>query len=214
MIKAVLLDFDGTLVTEDILTTITNIVGKKAESEKLNEEFRQGITKGLTGLIKRINLLTGVSLDLITKQLEEKDYLMPGARELLKYLNTHNIVSILGSGNILPVLEFYQQKLGITHIIGSNPKIENNFLAGISLEDYSDNDFKLTQSIKLLEQSHISSEEVIAIGDSIGDKSRFQFAYKSIAVNPKDDIKKLAAYVINKDLREIIPIINELNSNN
>jgi phosphoserine phosphatase len=211
MIKAVLLDFDGTLVTEDILTIITDVVGKKAESEKLNEEFRQGISKGLTGLINRINLLTGVPLDLIEKQLGQKDYLMPGAKELMDYLNAHGIISILGSGNILPVLKFYQQKLGITHIIGSNPKIENNCLAGISLDDYSDSDFKLTESIKILEQLHISPQEVIAIGDSIGDKSRFQFAYKSIAVNAKDDIKQLASYVVNKDLREIIPIIEKIN---
>ena len=66
MIKAVLLDFDGTLVTKDILDVACKIVGKDTESKKLNEEFNSGKTSGLDALIKRINLLRRYSK--LTKQ--------------------------------------------------------------------------------------------------------------------------------------------------
>lgn len=39
MIKAVLLDFDGTLVVQDMLDVACEINGKRLESEKINSNF-------------------------------------------------------------------------------------------------------------------------------------------------------------------------------
>lgn len=43
MIKAVLIDFDGTIVSKDILDVVCEIVGKEEESNKLNKEFHAGV---------------------------------------------------------------------------------------------------------------------------------------------------------------------------
>lgn len=58
--QALLLDFDGTLVTRDMLSEATDLVGKKAESELLDRQFQSGQLPGLSALIARINLLKGV----------------------------------------------------------------------------------------------------------------------------------------------------------
>ena len=47
MNKIFLFDFDGTLVTEDILDVICDIVGKKDESRKINDDVINGTKKGL-----------------------------------------------------------------------------------------------------------------------------------------------------------------------
>src|SRR6266700_1568993 len=116
MIKAVLLDFDGTVVYKDILDVVCGIVGKEEESAKINKEFFAGKRTGLQPLIERINFLRGVYLPQIQKKLYENAYLMDGAKDLVYYLNKKNIVSILNSGNIIPVLQYYQRILGITYI--------------------------------------------------------------------------------------------------
>jgi phosphoserine phosphatase len=210
MIKAVLLDLDGTLVRADMSEVVAEIAGKKDEVHHNNLNFHKGTTKGLAGLIVSINLIKGITLRQIDKKLAEQDYLMPGARELLDFFRGNGIVSILASGSILPVVEHYQAVLGLDYAIGSRPHIRDGIIEGISEEDYPDSDFKLFETKKILEALHINPSETVAIGDSPGDRSRFEFAGTSIAINPKGGIEALADHVIIDDLSKAIPIIKEL----
>ncbi|HUC89305.1 MAG TPA: HAD-IB family phosphatase [Patescibacteria group bacterium] len=211
MIKAVLLDLDGTLVDADMSVVIAKIVDKHQEVSQNNHNFHQGITKGLEGLIASINLFKGISLSQIEERLSGNDCLMPGARALVNFLHENGIISILASGSILPILQHYQQELKLDYVIGSRPRIQDNIIMGISEDDYPHPDFKLYESRKILEGLGIEPHETVAIGDSPGDKSKFLFAGKSIAVNPKGGIEKFADFVIVDDLSRAIPIIEELN---
>lgn len=141
MIKAVLIDFDGTLVTRDILDILCGIVGKEKESEQINREFLNGLRTGHTSLVERINLLKGVTLSEIASVLEKEMYLTKGAKELLDFLNRKHIVSILNSGNLVQVLQYYQKILGISYVVGTNPKMAGEMIVGISEADFSSKDF-------------------------------------------------------------------------
>jgi phosphoserine phosphatase len=209
-VRAVLVDFDGTVVRGDMLTLACKIAGKEADSIRLNEAYMKGELKGIEPLMIRINFLKGLSTKQIDAELEKHDYLMPGAREFFAYLNKHKILSILNSGNLMSTLAFYQKMLGITYIVGSKPKMKGNIIQGISAEEYSCNDFKLADSIKILEGLKITHNQVVAIGDSPADKSIFQYAAKSIAINPRDGIEKYADYIIRDDLSKAIEIIEKL----
>ncbi len=211
MIKAILIDFDGTLVNKDILDVICGIIGKEEESENINKEFHSGKLTGLTPLITRINFLKGVSLSQIQKKLDGNPYLVTGAKELLDFLNQNKIVSILNSGNIIPVLNYYQKLLGISHIVGTHPKMDGETIIGISEEDFSGTDFKVIGVKEILQKLSIKPEETLAIGDSPADKTMFELAGKSIAINPKNGVEKFADYVIENDLSKAIPIIEKLN---
>ena len=208
MLKAVLLDFDGTLVTEDILDVMCDLVGKRAESAVINEAFHRGEKPGLSGLLDRINLLQGLSLSQIHDKLSENSFLMPGARQLCSSLRENNIVTILASGNILPILQFYQQELDLSYIIGVAPVVRDGILQKITLDDMPQKDFKLEESKKILEKVGVQPYEVAAIGDSIADKSMFLFAGTAIAINPKHGIEEYADYTIT-NLHEAIPILEK-----
>lgn len=80
-IKAILIDFDGTVVSTDILDVICGIVGKEKKSKKINEEYYKGIRSGRSSLITRINFLKGVTRKQIQKKLSENDFLMRGAEK-------------------------------------------------------------------------------------------------------------------------------------
>jgi phosphoserine phosphatase len=210
MLKAALLDFDGTLVNADMSVVIAEVAGKQDEVRQNNLNFHTGVTEGLTGLVASINLLKGVSLEQIDENLNQQDYLMPGARELLKFFRDNGIISILASGSILPVLEHYQKVLDLDYVIGSRPRIRDGIIEGISEEDYPHPDFKLYETKKILEALNIDASETVAIGDSPGDKSRFGFAATSIAINPKGGIEAFADHVITDDLSNAIPIVKGL----
>ena len=209
-IKAILIDFDGTVVTEDILDIVCGIVGKEKESRKLNEEYHKGIRSGRASLIARINLLKGVTITQIKQKLAENDFLVPGAEEFFDYLNSNNIISILYSGNLVPILNYYKDKLGITFVVGTKPKMDGDKIVSISEKDFSGPSFKLPDSKAILGKYNIKASEVVAIGDSPADKPIFEFAAKSIAINPKGGIDNYADYAIKNDLSKAIDILNSL----
>ena len=210
MIKAALLDLDGTLVSADMSVVIAEIAGKQNEVRQNNLNFHTGVTKGLTGLVASINLFRGISLDQIDAKLNQQDYLMPGAHELLEFFRNNGIISILASGSILPVVEYYQKILNIDYVIGSRPRVRDGIIEGIAEEDYPHPDFKLFETKKILEALNIDQAETVAIGDSPGDKSRFEFAATSIAINPKGGIEAFAGHIITDDLNKAIPIVKRL----
>ncbi|KKQ01515.1 MAG: Phosphoserine phosphatase [Candidatus Roizmanbacteria bacterium GW2011_GWA2_36_23] len=210
MIKAVLSDFDGTIVTKDILDVVCGIVGKDKESQAINQQFHSGESIGLNALKTRINFLKGVDTDQIQKKINENYCLMPGASELFDFLNSKGIVSVLHSGNIIPILKTYQNILGITHIVGTQPQMNGGIIQGISDDAFPSVNFKLHGVKKILDSLSIKAEETIAIGDSPADKAVFDFARYSIAINPKGGIEKSATYTIKDDLAKAIPIIEGL----
>lgn len=209
MIKAVLLDFDGTLVNTDMLSLVCGIVGKQEESEQSNADFQSGKIPGRTSLIQRINYLKGVSQIQIEEKVKENLHLMPGTKELMQYFRENKTVTILSSGSIMPILRVYQETLRIDYIIGPQPNIDGDVIQGIEEVNFSSGDFKLDESKKILAKLGIKASETMAIGDSRADISKFKFATLSIAVNPKGGIKQYADYVVN-NLYQALQIIQEL----
>ena len=212
-IKAAIIDFDGTIVNNDILDLLCDLAGKKHESEKLNKLFHKGKVNGLTGLTQRINFLSGLSISQIHRTLEENTYLKPGAKELFTYLKEHNIVTIIASGNIVTVLNFYQNLLGADYVIGSKPIIKDGRIVSISEKDYPGLDFKIIESKTLLKKLNISEESIISIGDSPADIGIFKLAKISISIDPKSGIEEYTNYTIKNDLHHAIPILNNLLKN-
>ncbi len=209
-IRAALIDFDETVIVGDCLSMACEFAGKKEESIRLNEAFMKNPVLGIGPLIERINFLRGQDTDEIIDFLDSKDLLMPGATDFFEFLKENRIISILTSGNIISILEHFQKKLGIDYIVGSRPKIDGKIIAGIEKNDYSGDDFKLTDCLGILESLDITASQVIAIGDSPADAGIFKYAAKCIAINPRGGIEKHADFIISDDLSMAIPIIKGL----
>lgn len=213
-IKALLLDFDGTIVSKDMLSEVIDIVGKKEESEKIDELFQSGELLGLSALVERINLLKNTSVDRIKEKVKEDLSLMDGARELISHCKSNTIITILASGSITPILEVYKDELGIDYIVGSQPEIVDGKIAGISLRSYPDpkeGHFKVVGISTVLKEQNISIENTCAIGDSRGDIPMFEMAQIAMAIHPKGGIGKYADHIIS-DLHQGLSIIEEENS--
>jgi phosphoserine phosphatase len=103
--KAVVIDFDGTITTEDMSDLLAKTVGKQVESMELNRQFWEGSLTGLSGLVQRINFLKGITKQDLEELVEKSDYLRDGAYELFDYLRSNGIISIIASGSVLPLLE-------------------------------------------------------------------------------------------------------------
>lgn len=207
--KIFLSDFDGTLVNKDILDVLCGINGKEEESKLLNEEFIAGKREGLPTLKQRIDFLNGITKQQIKDKLDKNDYLIKGAVELFKFLKKNNIITVLHSGNILPVLEYYQQKLKIDYVVGNQPRCEGEVIIGIEIEDFASRDFKYKGCQDIINKLRIEKKNVIAIGDSPADLQVFSLAGTKVVINAKGGIDKDAEIILGNDLSDLIPALIE-----
>ena len=208
--KIFLSDFDGTLVNKDILDVLCGINGKESESKRLNQEFLDGKREGLPTLKQRIDFLSGVSYQQIFNKLEENNYLVEGAYELFKELKKQGVVTVLHSGNITPVLKYYQEKLGISYIVGNTPRMNGDKIVGIELSDFAGRDFKVIGCKKVIDKYNIEKKDIIAIGDSPADLPVFAISGVKIAINAKNNIEKEADIILNSKLSELLPFLGNI----
>jgi len=209
-IKVALLDFDGTLVTKDVLDVLCKSIGKEKESEDLNAAFHRGELVGLEGLIGRINFLKGMTKTQISEILESESFLRTGCLELMNFFKQHSIITILVSGNIIPILEYYQQLLSIDYIVGSKPQMDDETIVGIDESAFSSKSYKLDSIQVILKEFGVTSKNIIALGDSPGDKGMFELSHYAIAVNPKGNIADSADAVVDENLNEAVTLLEEL----
>lgn len=211
-VRAVISDFDGTLVLRDLLDSLCALVGKETESRQLNERFHRGELRGLEALVGRINLLSGLPLGQVREVVAAGDFLRPGARELFTYLREKGIATIIASGSIVQLLDVYKEMLEADYIVGSRPLVEDGRLAGISEHEYPSEDFKVAECSAILSSLNIGREQVVALGDSPADAGIFRLAARSIAVDPKGNIAESADYAVESDLHVVIDILEHLSS--
>lgn len=213
-IRAALIDFDYTVTTRDTLDLLARCLGVEAETAKLDRLFWEGKLPGLQGLVRRINLLKGLSRQEIGEILEQEHILRDGALELFDYFRKHGIITIIASGNILPVLEKVNLSLQADYLVCSRPKMVDDMVDSISESDYSGDGFKIRDSRAILDKLGITNDTVIALGDSPADKALFEFAEISFAVEPKNGVEKYATYKIGRDLHEIIKLLEQIGATN
>jgi phosphoserine phosphatase len=206
-IKVALIDFDGTIVDRSMLDWLCSLVGKEKESRDIGLRTFQGKFSGLEPLVERINLLKGLSIQEIKNKLPLDLCLRTGVENLFEYFRKNNIITVLHSGNVLPLLEIYQKRLNIDYIIGSRCKVEAEVISGIEISSYSSQDYKLRESQKIVRKHNCVPSEALALGDSPSDKAVFEYAGLSIAVNPLFGIEKYADFTVTDDLNEIIKIL-------
>ncbi len=201
------MDFDGTLVARDHSSLLAALNNKATETDKLNADFHAGLISGVEGLRQQIDHMRGLTIAQIVDAVTAVDYLMPGARELLTFLKANDIVTIVASGSILPVLEHYQQRLGFDHVVGTAVALDGEVIVGVSEERPIVDGFKFTGCNAILRSLDISWADVVAIGDSPAEQELFERAGLAIAINPKGNIASFADHVLYQDLSPAIQII-------
>jgi phosphoserine phosphatase len=205
--KLVIFDLDGTLTQErSVWEYIHKQLGKwYGFAEEYQNQFLAGKISYEEFCERDAQVWKGMRVDEVLEIVQTVPFHL-GADELIAYLKQKGLkISVVSSG--LSILsDWVYQKYGFDYSVSNDLLHENGVLTGrVKIQVYYD---KKAEWVKrILEQFHVRPEEVIAIGDSLGDIDMFQMVGFSIAFNSScSDLDKIANVCIpSQNLADIIP---------
>jgi phosphoserine phosphatase len=130
----------------------------------------------------------------------------PGVDELINYIKQKRLKISMVSSGLSILSNWVHQKYGFDYSVSNDLLHENGVLTGkVRIQVYYDKKAEWVE--RIIKQFGVKPEEVIAIGDSLGDIDMFQMVGFSIAFNSScSDLERIASLCIkSQNLGYIIP---------
>lgn len=207
MIKLCVFDFDSTLMDGETITILSSAMGKDKEVGDITSRAMAGELDFYESLVKRVKLIEGLEL---SKALEITSNLpfITGAKDIISYLKSKNIKTVVFSGGFHIATDAAQQKLGFDLNFANELHHKNGILTGNVGGEMMFGDSKGKMLARLKSFLGLSSDEVACVGDGANDLSMFKEAGTGIAFCANKILKEAATHIIDiKDLNEIKKII-------
>jgi phosphoserine phosphatase len=205
--QLVIFDLDGTLTQERSIWEYIHIrLGKwYGFAEEYQKQFLAGKISYEEFCERDAQVWRGMKVEELLEIVKTVPF-HPGADELIAHLKQKGLkLSVVSSG--LSILsDWVHQKYGFEYSVSNDLLHENGVLTGkVRIQVYYDKKAEWVK--KILERFNVRSEEVIAIGDSVGDIDMFQMVGFSIAFNSScQDLEKIASLCVqSQNLADIIP---------
>jgi phosphoserine phosphatase len=203
----VIFDLDGTLTQErSIWEYIHKRLGKWYG---FAEEYQKQFLNGEISYERFCELDAEVWKGMRVEELLEIVKTVPfhcGVDELIHYLKHKDLKLTMVSSGLSILSNWVHQRYGFHYSVSNDLLHENGILTGkVKIQVYYD---KKAEWVKrILKDFEVKPEEVIAIGDSIGDIDMFQMIGFSIAFNSScRDLDQMASLCVeSKNLADIIP---------
>ena len=207
MIKLCVFDFDSTLMDGETITILSSAIGKDKEVGDITSRAMAGELDFYESLVKRVKLIEGLEL---SKALEITSNLpfITGAKDIISYLKSKNIKTVVFSGGFHIATDAAQQKLGFDLNFANELHHKNGILTGNVGGEMMFGDSKGKMLARLKSFLGLSSDEVVCVGDGANDISMFKESSTGIAFCANKILKEVATHIIDiKDLNEIKNII-------
>jgi len=129
-----------------------------------------------------------------------------GADELIHHFKNKGLKLAMVSSGLSVLCEWVHQRYGFDYSVSNDLLQEDGILTGkVKIQVYYDKKAEWVK--KIIKQFGVEPEEVIAIGDSVGDMDMFQMVGFSIAFNSScSDLDRIANICVqSQNLADIIP---------
>lgn len=205
MYNAILIDFDGTLTKFDVLDYLVKFINRKYDNRTQNKKNN---LKG--NLIKKISCLHGVKISDVTNLLG--NHLMrDGYDFFVNKLKISNLELMIMTGNICPVVKYFESQINAKKIFCTVTKIINGRISIVEIDDIKKDSKIITNYLK---ENDINPSELIAVGNDSSDIPFFKMAGCSISFNGNSDTIKYATHSISGDLIDLISLIEKIQKEN
>ena len=207
MIKLVVFDLDNVIIDGEAIDEIGKLANVEDEIAEITEKAMQGEIDFETSIKDRVKLLEGTSIEDIQKVADELP-LMNGAEEAINNLKNEDLKVAIISGSFDVVGDVIKDKLDVDYVYTNSFIVEDGKLTG-EVEGPLVSGTKADVLKDLADETDISLEDVVAVGDGANDISMIEAAGIGIGFNAKPSVKEIADIVVEeKDLNKVFDEIN------
>lgn len=205
--KLAVFDFDSTLMDGETIDFLARECGVEAEVAHITHRAMNGELDFYESLKYRVKLLAGLA-ESRAQEICENLPLMPGAREIVAFLQAHGYKVVCFSGGFSLATRYATRILGLDGDFSNILHTKAGALSGEVGGEMMFGDSKGAMLVRLQSLLGVGAHDTICVGDGANDVSMFAHAHTRVAFCAKEVLKNAANIVVEqKDLRAIIPLL-------
>lgn len=190
--KLFLADMDSTMIGQECIDELADLVGLKAHVAAITERAMQGEIAFEPALRERVALLKGLSASVIDEVLAKRITLTPGGRKLVATMRAHGAYTCLVSGGFTQFTRAVADKIGFEENRANELGVEDGKLTGTVAEPILGRDAKLATLLELRESHDLDGIDTLVVGDGANDLGMIQAAGLGIAYHAKPAVAAAA----------------------
>ena len=201
-------DMDGTILEEECIDEIADLVGKGSEVRRITA---QAMKEGLNfdeSLQKRLALLKGTELEVLEHCLSKKINVRPGAVTLFRTFKKHFGKTAILSGGFTYFSDHIQKELEADFSFANVLEYKENRLTGKALGTIVNAEKKLELMKQLIARQGKNNSRVVAVGDGNNDVRMISESGVGISFKGSDHLNLSAKHVLkNSDISAILYLL-------
>lgn len=182
--KLLLTDMDSTIVKNETLDELADLVGFGQQISSITDRAMKGELNFKTALIERVQMLQGVPEQALHDTWAKVE-LMEGARELVATMKANGANCILISGGFKFFTDRLSELLKFDRNFANSLELKNGRLTGAINEPILDKNSKRSALLELMDTHNFCQSETMAVGDGANDLPMILSAGIGVAFHAK-----------------------------
>lgn len=196
--KLLVCDMDSTLIQNECIDEIAELLNLKKEISEITELTMQGQLCFDESIKKRVELLKGINIASFEKIINEKIKFQPHVNEWIKYAKSHYLITVVVSGGFTYFVDYVKKSLSMDYAFSNTFEVFNNELTGNLVGEIVNAEKKAELTLKIANQYGIKKDQIMAIGDGANDINMFNESGMSISMHGKPVLDNLVTWSVKK----------------
>lgn len=189
--RMVVMDVDSTLIENEVINLLADEAGVGDQVTEITAAAMRGEIDFEVSLRERVALLAGLDESAI-ERVSERISVTPGARTFIRTLKRMGMKTAIVSAGFTRFADKLAADLGIDYSLSNTLEIDEGKLTGQIAGELVDGPRKATFLQEIAAAEHISTAQVVAVGDGANDLDMLSVAGLGIAFNAKPVVKERA----------------------
>lgn len=191
--KLFLADMDSTMIGQECIDELADLVGMKAHVAAITERAMRGEIEFEPALRERVALLKDLPASVVDEVLAKRITLTPGGRELVATMRAHGAYTCLVSGGFTRFSSAVAAKLGFQENRANELVVRDGKFTGEVREPILGRAAKLATLVDLMESFDLDDVDSVVVGDGANDLAMIQAAGLGVAYHAKPAVAAAAA---------------------
>ncbi|MGP0089361.1 MAG: phosphoserine phosphatase SerB [Xanthobacteraceae bacterium] len=204
--KLLLADMDSTMIGEECIDELADLVGLKTHVAAITERAMRGELAFAPALRERVALLKGLHSDVVDEVIAGRLHLTPGGRVLIATMRANGAHTCLVSGGFTMFTQRIAAMIGFDEARANSLVLAaDGTFVGEVVEPIFGRDEKLAALIELRRRFGLTPEQTLAAGDGANDLAMIEAAGLGVAYHAKPAVAAAAhARIDHADLTALL----------